>query len=108
MGQGPTVTKLTAVAAFLLLAAPLAVEAQQTRQAVQTVGVLTPQRLEQQAGHPAFLETLRLLGYQEGSNLRMLVRSADGKLVQPRPAPPPLPGTLTAASSASGGGILTA
>ena len=76
----PPITQLTAVAALLLLTAPLAVEAQPPRQAVQTVGVLTPQRLEQQAGYPAFLETLRLLGYQEGSNLRMLLRSADGKL----------------------------
>jgi len=76
----PTVIKLTAILAFLLHAAPLAVNAQPARQAVQTVGVLTPQRLEQQAGYPTFLETLRLLGYQEGLNLRILLRSADGKL----------------------------
>ena len=78
--MSPTVIKLTAVVALLLLAAPLSVEAQRAGQAVQTVGVLTPQRLEQQAGYPTFLETLRLLGYQEGSNLQVLVRSADGKL----------------------------
>ena len=78
--MSPIVITLTSVVALLLLAAPLTVEAQQAGQAVQTVGVLTPQRLEQQAGYPAFLETLRLLGYQEGSNLRMLLRSADGKL----------------------------
>src|SRR2546429_2323863 len=54
----PIITKLTAVLAFLLLAAPLAVEAQEARQPVQTVGVLTPQRLEQQPGYPTFLETL--------------------------------------------------
>lgn len=78
--MSPIVTTLTAVGACLLLAAPLAVEAQQAGQALQTVGVLTPQRLEQQAAYPTFLETLRLLGYQEGSNLRVLVRSADGKL----------------------------
>ena len=78
--MSPRVIKLTAVVALLLLATPLTVEAQQAGQAVQTVGVLTPQRLEQQAGYPTFLETLRLLGYQEGSNLRMLLRSAAGKL----------------------------
>jgi putative ABC transport system substrate-binding protein len=74
------ITKLTAVLAALLLAVPLAVEAQQARQPVQTVGVLTPQRLEHQPGYPTFLATLRQLGYQEGSNLRMLVRTADGRL----------------------------
>jgi putative ABC transport system substrate-binding protein len=36
--------------------------------------------LEQQAAYPTFLETLRRLGYQEGANLRVVVRSADGKL----------------------------
>jgi putative ABC transport system substrate-binding protein len=71
---------LTAVGACLLLAAPPAVEAQQAGRGLQTVGVLTPQRLEQQAAYPTFLETLRRLGYLEGSNLRVLVRSADGML----------------------------
>jgi putative tryptophan/tyrosine transport system substrate-binding protein len=79
-GMSPIITTLTAVVACLLLAVPLAVEAQQAGQALQTVGVLTPQRLEEQAAYPAFLETLRQLGYREGSNLRVLVRSADGKL----------------------------
>jgi hypothetical protein len=60
--------------ACLLLAVPLAVEAQQAGQALQTVGVLTPQRLEQQAAYPTFRETSRLLGYKEGSNLRVLER----------------------------------
>lgn len=81
--MSPIVTILTAVGVCFLLAAPLAVEAQQAGQALKTVGVLTPQRLElwnQPAAYPTFLETLRLLGYQEGSNLRVLVRSADGKL----------------------------
>jgi putative ABC transport system substrate-binding protein len=35
---------------------------------------LTPQRLEQQAAYPTFRETSRLLGYKEGSNLRVLER----------------------------------
>jgi putative tryptophan/tyrosine transport system substrate-binding protein len=74
------VTTLIAVAACLLLAGPLAVEAQHAGQRLPTVGVLTPQRLEQQAAYPTFLETLRRLGYQEGANLRLVVRSADGKL----------------------------
>jgi putative ABC transport system substrate-binding protein len=76
----PTMTILAAVVAFLLLAAPLPVPAQQAGHTVHTVGVLTPQRLDQQAGYPAFPETLRLLGYHEGRNLRILLRSADGKL----------------------------
>ena len=75
-----TVITFIAVGACLLLAAPLAVEAQQAAQVLQIVGVLTPQRLEQQAAYATFPEALRRLGYQEGSNLRMLVRSADGKL----------------------------
>jgi putative ABC transport system substrate-binding protein len=78
--MSPILTTLTAVAACLLLAASLALEAQQAVQALQTVGVLTPQRLEQQAAYATFPEALRRLGYQEGSNLRMVVRSADGKL----------------------------
>jgi putative ABC transport system substrate-binding protein len=65
---------------FASLAGPLAVEAQHAGQRLPTVGVLTPQRLQQQAGYPTFLETLRRLGYQEGANLRVVVRSADGKL----------------------------
>jgi len=68
------------VVAFLLLAAPLAVQAQRAGQAVHTVGVLTPQRLEHNPGYSAFVETLHLLGYQEDRNLRILLRSADGKL----------------------------
>lgn len=54
-------TALAAVFACLLLfATPLAVEAQQAGQAVHTVGVLAPQRLDQQAGYPAFLERRRV------------------------------------------------
>jgi putative tryptophan/tyrosine transport system substrate-binding protein len=80
MTISPIVTLLTAAGACLLLAAPLAVEAQRAGQGLQTVGVLTPQRLEQQSAYATFLETLHRLGYQEGKNLRMLVRSADGRL----------------------------
>ena len=63
-----------------MLAVSLPVGASQATQALQTVGVLTPQRLENQSSYSTFLETLSRLGYQEGSNLRVLVRSADGRL----------------------------
>lgn len=76
----PTTTTLISVVVVLFLVAPLAVEAQQAGQAVHTVGVLIPQRVEHNPAYPAFLETLRLLGYQEDANLRILLRSADGKL----------------------------
>jgi len=56
------------------LAAPCAVFAQQ---AVRTVGVLTPHR--EDPSYSAFPEMLRKLGYVEGRNLRLLVRSADWK-----------------------------
>jgi putative ABC transport system substrate-binding protein len=74
------ITRLTTIVVILLLTAPPAVEAQQAGQRVPTVGVLTPQRLEHSPAYAAFLETLRLLRYQEGENLRILLRSADGKL----------------------------
>ena len=70
-----------AVVAALLLTVPLASEAQRKAPVVHTVGVLMPQRLEQYLVlYPAFLETLRLLGYQDDRNLRILLRSANGKL----------------------------
>jgi putative ABC transport system substrate-binding protein len=71
------VTKLTTVLAVLLLAAPLAAEAQPAAQAVHTVGVLTPHR--EDPNYPAFFEALRRLGYHEDRNLRLLVRSAESK-----------------------------
>ena len=76
----------------LLLAAPPGVEAQPAAQ-VRTVGVLTPHR--QDPNLPAFFEALRGLGYHEGRNLRLLIRSAEfnyerlpslaAELVQARP-----------------------
>jgi putative ABC transport system substrate-binding protein len=65
-----------AIVATLLVAVPFAAKAQ----TVHTVGVLMPQSLEQNPVYLAFLETLNLLGYQEGANLRILSRSANGKL----------------------------
>jgi len=76
----PIITARTVVVAVLLLAAPLAIQAQQAVQGVKTVGVLMPQNVRHQPAYPVFLETLRLLGYHQDRNLRLLVRSADGKL----------------------------
>jgi putative ABC transport system substrate-binding protein len=75
-----TITAFARVVVVLFLAVPLAVEAQMAGQAVHTVGVLIPQRLEHYPWYSAFLETLRQLGYREGETLRILLRSADGKL----------------------------
>jgi putative tryptophan/tyrosine transport system substrate-binding protein len=44
---------------------------------VRTVGVLTPHR--EDPNYHAFPEMLRKLGYVEGRNLRLLLRSADWK-----------------------------
>jgi putative ABC transport system substrate-binding protein len=63
--------------AVTLPAAPLAVEAQPPARA-HVVGVLTPHR--EHAQWPAFFETLGQLGYEEGRNLRLVIRSADAKL----------------------------
>ena len=71
-----------AAVAVLLVAVPPAAEAQRKEQAVHTVGILMPQRPEHTHGYPAFLETLRRLGYREDGNLRILLRSADGNLGQ--------------------------
>ena len=73
----PAVTTFTTVITALLLAAPLAAEAQPASPGVHTVGVLTPHR--EDAAYPVFFETLRQLGYQEDRNLRLLVRSAEWK-----------------------------
>ena len=72
--------KLLTVLTVLLLAAPFAVEAQQTGQAHHTVGVLMPQSANIDPSYPAFVEALQLLGYEQHRNLRLLLRSADGKL----------------------------
>ena len=61
-----TITRPVTSLFVLLLAAPLAVEAQQAGQAVHTVGVLTPHG--QQREYPAFVDTLRQLGYHQDRN----------------------------------------
>ena len=75
-----TIRVFNTVVAALLLAVPVASEAQRNAQAVHTVGVLTPQSLDQYPYYPAFPETLRRLGYKEDGNLRFLLRSANGML----------------------------
>jgi hypothetical protein len=66
--------RLAALVVFLLLVAPLAVDAPPSGQPVHTVGVLMPQSV---TVYPeffvAFPETLRQLGYQEGRNLRIVL-----------------------------------
>ena len=61
-----------------LLAAPLAAEGQQGK--VWRIGVLTASLVE--AGHPiaAFRQQLRELGYVEGQNVTLEIRSAEGRL----------------------------
>jgi putative tryptophan/tyrosine transport system substrate-binding protein len=54
-----------------------AVEAQPAASSMQTVAILTPHR--EDAAYPVLLQTLRQLGYEDGRNLRLLVRSADWK-----------------------------
>src|SRR5262245_16545721 len=61
----------------LLLSAAAAADAQPTGSGVHTVGILTPHWDD--PAYPVLLETLRQLGYQEGRNLRLLLRSADWK-----------------------------
>ena len=77
MGQGPAITRFTIILVALLLAAPLAAEAQPAGPGVRTVGVLTPHW--EDPAYPVFFETLRQLGYHEGRNLRLLLRSAEWK-----------------------------
>ncbi len=64
----------------MALATPGAAEAQKAGQAVPTVGVLTPQSPKDNPAYAAFPERLRQLGYRDGETVRILLRSADGKL----------------------------
>ena len=59
------------------LVTPLAARAQPTGSRVHTVGILTLHWDD--PAYPAFVETLQQLGYHEGRNLRLLLRSADWK-----------------------------
>jgi putative tryptophan/tyrosine transport system substrate-binding protein len=62
-----------------MLAASLQVTAQQN-QPVRSIGLLVPGRLQALSEYPVFVETLRKLGYREGSNLRFVTKQAEGKL----------------------------
>src|SRR5262249_12931610 len=61
------------ILAVLLLAGPVRAPAS----GVRTIGVLTPHRDD--PAYPVLFETLRQLGYDEGRNVRLLVRSAEWK-----------------------------
>jgi putative ABC transport system substrate-binding protein len=76
----PSIVSLLIAVVALLLAAPAAVEAQQTGPTVHTVGVLAPHDHYRDREYPAFLETLRSLGWNRDRNLRVLLRSAEGKI----------------------------
>ena len=63
-----------------MLVTPFASQGQPAGRAAYTVGVLMPQSVQVTPSYAAFLDTLRLLGYQQDGNLRLLLRSADGTL----------------------------
>lgn len=65
---------------FACAVTPVVSKAQGTDRAIRTVGVLLPQPLEQTPHYVAFLRKLRQLGYEDGRNLRIVMRSADGQL----------------------------
>ncbi len=62
------------------LFAPFPLIAQQANQAVKTIGLLVPSRLQAINEFPVFVESLQKLGYREGTNLRILTKEAEGKL----------------------------
>jgi putative ABC transport system substrate-binding protein len=73
------VTRLSLVVAVCILAAPLAIEAQQTRP-VHRIGVLEVAGVASNAANlSAFRQGLAELGYVEGQNFVIEYRSADGR-----------------------------
>ncbi len=62
--------------ALLATTLPRPIRAQSARTPV--LGILTPH--QSHAGWPTFFQTLRRLGYEDGRTLKILMRSADGKL----------------------------
>jgi ABC-type uncharacterized transport system substrate-binding protein len=62
------------------LIAPRRAVAQQVGERVHTIGLLVPNQLRLQAGYEAFVEEMRARGYREGSNLRVLLKEAEGRL----------------------------
>ncbi len=74
-----TITRLAAAAVFLLLAAPLAAEAQRAEK-VYRVGYLeTSSASEVAPSFAAFRQGMLELGYVEGRNLMLVARFAEGK-----------------------------
>jgi putative ABC transport system substrate-binding protein len=74
------ITSLTTIVAIVLMAAPLASEAQKAEQAYR-IGYLWP--ADRSSSAPlteAFLQGLRELGYREGQNIVIEWRFAEGKL----------------------------
>jgi putative ABC transport system substrate-binding protein len=69
----PRILGLSAALALALLATETVMAAP----SVQTVAVLTPHHDD--PAYPVLFDTLRQLGYEEGRNLRLVVRSADWK-----------------------------
>lgn len=65
-----------------LVAWPMAVEQAVAQQSSRTyaVGLLVPNQLRLQAGYDAFVEEMRVRGYREGGNLRVVLKEAGGKL----------------------------
>jgi len=75
----PSIIKLACAVAVLLLAAPLAVEAQQAKQ-VPRIGFLASSSAERDESRlAAFRQGLRELGYLEGQNIVIYQRYAAGK-----------------------------
>jgi putative ABC transport system substrate-binding protein len=74
-----TITRLAAAAVFLLLAAPLAAEAQRAEK-VYRVGYLeTSSASEVAPSFAAFRQGMIELGYVEGRNLMLVALFAEGK-----------------------------
>ena len=65
---------IRALAVLLLAACPVA-HAQPATQVVPTIGILTPHQGD--PAQPVFFESLRKLGYQDGKNVRISIRSAE-------------------------------
>jgi putative ABC transport system substrate-binding protein len=78
IGIGRLIAAVLLLAGTSLLAAGGVAQAQ-TGPTVHTVGVLAPHDHYREREYSAFIETLRSLGYQRDRNLRLLLRSAEGK-----------------------------
>lgn len=75
-----TALNASTIIAAAALAASFQAGAQQANHPVSSIVLLVPSRLQAQNEYPVFVDELRNLGYREGSNLRILVKEAEGKL----------------------------